>query len=167
MEKELERVVQDEINRQKSISAYLKLDCFCVLGRDKKTNILLYKLKLPTPSYQRLFINLCDLITSYDYNSFEFTTLKAIGVRIGETNGYRLKNLLKYFEELGMIKDITEKGYRRIYVNPSYYTKSMKLKIYTLKMFNCTYTEKFYNGDKSKVSNEKEDPNNVLWDCGM
>ena len=54
MEKELEKATREEINRQKSISKYLKLDCFCILGRDKETNMLLYKLKLPTASYQKL-----------------------------------------------------------------------------------------------------------------
>lgn len=169
MEKDLEKATREEINRQKSISKYLKLDCFCILGRDKETNMLLYKLKLPTASYQKLFINLCDLITSYDFNSLEFTSLDSIGVRIGETNRGRLRKVLNYFEDLGLIKDITENGYRRIYVNPKYYTKSLKLKLYTLNMFDCAYTEKFYTGSKNKgkVNIEKEDPNNIDHEHGF
>lgn len=167
MEQDVERVAREEINRQKSISKYLQLDCFCILGRDKETNMLLYKIKLPTPSYQRLFINLCDLVTSYDYNSLEFTSLDSVGVRIGETNRGRLRKMLNYFEELNMIKIIEDMGYRRIYINPTYYAKSIKLKLYTLKMFNCNYTDKLNKPTETKVNTEKQDMSKVDWEHGF
>lgn len=163
MQKNASSAVNQQANMSKGIKKYLVLTKFSVVGRDAEADMDSYMVVLPKEDEQRKFHRLCQLVDHYSYNSFDFTTLQDIGTKIGELNRTRLKQLLIKFEELELIKDLTEKGIRRIYINPKYFTKSLKLSQFVLDMFDCEYTDSINTKkEKPKVNRNPEKEENIF-----
>jgi hypothetical protein len=165
MKKETGKAMKAQTNKDKSIEARLKVGCnLSTFTRDTITDKVNYKLKLTNLKEQAVFSNLCDITKPY-WNSVEYPSVKALLKPLGVTNEYRLKHILEHFKELDLIKELKEDGYRRIYVNPKYFYKTSKLKVFVLKLFDCNYVEmdnKHKKNTKQTASIEKEKKGNIM-----
>lgn len=163
MEKDISHEMKKQINKDKSILGRIQVGDISTFSRNIE-GIMNYKYKLPKLTEQAVFSNLCDMSRPY-WNSLDYPSARALLKPLGISNEHRLRQLIKHFEKLDLIRIIQEDGIRRIYINPKYFYKSSKLKLYVLKIFNCVYSDIKDNDNKStksKVNRNPEDEGKVV-----
>lgn len=133
---------QELINPKNGYSSEIKFEAFGIYQYDTKLNKASYKTLLPKLRDQAIFSNLCDMVENSSWNSFQYANLMEICITIGESTTTRLSSTLKKFEQLGLLKREDFKHTKRIYINPTYYCCTTKIKDFTLNLFNCNDIKK-------------------------
>lgn len=162
MKSEISCEMKKQINRDKSILGRIQIGNISTFARDSD-GIMNYKNKLPKLTDQAVFSNLCDISIPY-WNSVGYPSARALLKPLGISNEHRLRQLIRRFEKLNLIRIVQEDNARMIYINPNYFYKSSKLKLYVLKMFNCVYSDikdSDNKSTKSKVNRKPEDESKI------
>lgn len=168
MKKNIDSATYEQNNADKGITDTLDLGTTNIIRRNPDTNRPYYEEKLTSFRERALFVNLCNLVTYYRFNSFDYTSLNDIGAKIGESHRGHLSKFINKLIDLELIKKETDQNHTRIYINPSYFTKSMEISHYVTTMFNCKTTEKKKKPKKlNSVTREKENPEDILKDKGF
>jgi len=160
MKKDIDKIKRELDDKDRGYRDIIELGLTCILRRSHDTNDIAILSVLDSTREVLIFLRLGGMIDSFVFNSITYEKLEDIGKAVHEPNLNRLRKVLNKFGELNLIYETKEFGYKRIYVNPYYYTKGLKLSRFTLKMFNPTYTPK--KTKDNKVNRNPEDPSKIV-----